>query len=981
MILMNQPAPPIDKKKNETMLLDSKLIRRLFLAMVSIIVLFALAIYFYSVPLIKNTVYGIEQNASRTVLNNVYQLAEKIQFGLEGYRQQALDARKFQLQTVVALASAYVEETFALVERGELSEAQARQKLFEGLRSFTYGNNDYIWIAGYDSVLLSHPDSRFHKVDTRTLKSDSGEAVIEKVVAQARAEGEGFIQYQWQRLEQPDALDKISYVKDFPSRQFVLGSGVYLDDIEVEVQKRLTLAMVELRHALQEIKIAKTGYMYIFDADGNMLIHPNENIDGINFIDQLNPETGRSLAKEIIAVADTGQEWSYLWDKPTDPGNYVYRKTSLVRHLKGFDWYIGSSVYQEELQRSSEVLTERIMTITGVVLLIALMVALVFASQIAAPIRRLAETAKRVSSGDLSAQSGIDSDDELGVLGRTFDAMVKQLSQNIQTLDYKVQRRTQELASIEQRQRMILDELPAQIAYVGADLRYRFVNRRYAQMFNRSKLDLVGRSLQEVMPAEMYAEIKPHAERTLAGGESDFEYRLMQGGRELVTRRKLIPEFDSEGKVKAILNLSLDVTAEKEAEHKLTEAQRMSAVGQLAGGLAHDFNNLLTVVIGNLISAGDRYGDVEGLAGYLEPAIRAGRRGAGITNRLLAFSRNQPLSPVQVDVSALIHDSLSLLEGSLPSNIKISFNACDECPALAYVDQSQLENALFNLALNARDAMPKGGELTFEVCQRQVAQTEQFDEKVVPGEYLQVSVSDTGKGFGSDCLSRAFEPFFTTKSGSSSGLGLSMVYGFVKQSQGYIRIESKPGLGACIDLLLPTCDEEQSEHFLRLPTDSDLNEQAAGKLVLLVEDNTDVRAVIVEQLITMGFAVIEAADGVEAMGLIESLPDLYALVSDVMMPGGIDGYELAESVAKMRPDTRIVLITGYAFDQDEQRQQHYLVLRKPFRPEALQQALVGRPRASTDSSSAAVEDEQSGGSTQAEASAEQTARSKDQHEQ
>ncbi len=922
------------------MLLDSKLIRRLFLAMVSIIVLFALAIYFYSVPLIKNTVNGIEQNASRTVLNNVYQLAEKIHFSLEGYRQQALASRKAQLKTVVGLASAYTRETFARVERGEITEAQARQQLFEGLRRFTYGNNDYVWIAGYDSVLLSHPDNRFHGLNTATSRSDSGEAtVIAGIVAQARAEGEGFVQYQWQRLGQPEVLDKISYVKDFPQWQIVLGSGVYLDDIEDEVQKRLKLAIVELREALQEIKIAKTGYMYIFDADANMLIHPNDNLDGINFIDQLNPDTGNSIAQELIAVADTGKEWSYPWDKPSDPGNYIYQKTSLVRHLKGFDWYIGSSVYQEELQRSSEVLTERIMTITGVVLLIALMVALLFASQIAAPIRRLAETAKRVSSGDLSAQSGIDSDDELGVLGRTFDAMVKQLSQNIQTLDYQVQRRTQELASNEQRQRMILDELPAQIAYVGADQRYRFVNRRYAKMFNQTKRALVGRTLQEVMPAEMYAEIKPHIERTLAGDDCDFEYRLVQGGKQVVTRRKLIPEFDSEGRVTAILNLTLDVTAEKEAEHKLTEAQRMSAVGQLAGGLAHDFNNLLTVVIGNLISASDRYAEVEGLADYLEPAIRAGRRGAGITNRLLAFSRNQPLSPVQVDVAALIDDSLSLLEGSFPSNIKISFTTCEDCSTLAYVDHSQLENALFNLALNARDAMPKGGALEFKVCQRQIMIPVEYDELVVPGEYLEVSVTDTGKGFGSDCLSRAFEPFFTTKSGSSSGLGLSMVYGFVKQSQGYIRIVSQVGQGASISLLLPTCDADDTEHFLRLPTDQGQGESGDGKLVLLVEDNADVRAVIVEQLVKMRFAVIEAADGSEAKGLVESLPELYALVSDIMMPGGIDGYELADSVRELRPDARIVLITGYAFDQQE-RSRQYLTLRKPFRHEALQQALL-----------------------------------------
>ncbi|MFT6914696.1 MAG: two-component system cell cycle sensor histidine kinase/response regulator CckA [Motiliproteus sp.] len=931
------------------MVLGSKLLQRFFLAMVAIIAMFALAIYFYSVPLIKSTVYGIELNASRTVLNNVYQLAEKIHFSLEGYRLQALEARKQQLRSVVSLATAYAEDIFARVERGELSDAQARSQLFEGLRNFTYGNNDYIWVASYDAVLLSHPDARFHGVDTTHLRSGSSEAVISRIIDQARAEGDGFIEYQWQRLDQREAITKISYVKNFPNRQFVLGSGLYLDDIEAEVQKRLTLAMAELRVALQEIKIAKTGYLYIFDADANMLIHPNENLDGTNFLGQLNPATGNSIAQELIAVADTGKEWAYPWDKPSDPGHYVYQKTSLVRHLKGFDWYIGSSVYEDELRRSSEVLTERIMTITVVVLLLAVLLALLFMSQIAAPIKRLAETAKRVSRGDLSAKSGINTDDELGVLGRTFDAMVTQLSRNIQTLDRQVQSRTQELAATEQRQRMILDELPAQIAYVGADQRYRFVNRRYAQMFNQTKRALVGRSLQEVMSPEMYPDIVPYFDRTLAGEECGFEYRFQHEGREVVTKRKLIPEFGGDGKVTAVIILSLDVTAEKEAEHKLTEAQRMNAVGQLAGGLAHDFNNLLTVVIGNLITAGDRYAQVEGLSNYLEPAVRAGQRGADITNRLLAFSRNQSLVPTRVDVALLLHDSLTLLQGSLPSNIDIRLNADTGSGSSAYVDQSQFENAIFNLALNARDAMPKGGALTFGVQERRIDHPVEYDEMVVPGDYLEVSVLDSGGGFDRSSLNRAFEPFFTTKSGTSSGLGLSMVYGFVKQSKGYIRIESRiesridntPGAGACVILLLPASHAEPQA------AESPAPEQAwpvagEGRLILLVEDDADVRAVILEQLVGLGFAVVEAGDGDEALSLLDSLTDLYALVSDIMMPGSIDGYELADRVSLTRTDARIILITGYAFDQQtrEADQPHYLTLRKPFRRDTLRHALL-----------------------------------------
>ena len=930
------------------MLLGSKLLQRFFLAMVSIIVLFALAIYFYSVPLINSTVYGIERNASRTVLNNVYQLAEKIHFSLEGYRLQALESRKQQLKSAVALASAYVETVFAQIERGELDEAAARKQVFEGLRQFTYGNNEYIWVASYDAVLLSHPDKRFHGVDNTKLKSGPGEAIIPNIVSQVRAEGDGFFQYQWQRLDQPEAIDKISYVRDFPGRQFILGSGLYLDDIETEVQKRLTLAMVELRTALQEIKIAKTGYMYIFDANANMLIHPNDNLDGINFLDQLNPKTGRSIAKELIAVADTGKEWRYLWDKPSDPGNYSYQKTSLVRHLKGFDWYIGSSVYEEELLRSSEVLTERIMTITVVVLLMAVMLALLFVSQIAAPIKRLAETAKRVSRGDLSAQSGINTDDELGVLGRTFDAMVTQLSRSIQTLDQQVQSRTQELAATEQRQRMILDELPAQIAYVGADERYRFVNRRYAQMFNQTKRALVGRSLQEVMSPLMYRTLTPYFKRTLAGEECYFEYSFMHDGREVVTKRKLIPEYDEKGQVTAVLNLSLDVTAEKEAEYKLTEAQRMNAVGQLAGGLAHDFNNLLTVVIGNLISAGDRYAEVEGLSKYLEPAIRAGQRGADITNRLLAFSRNQSLTPTRVDVAALFRDSLALLQGSLPSNIDIQLSIDDQQLSIAYVDQSQFENAIFNLALNARDAMPKGGSMTIGVVERRIDLPVAYDEMVVPGDYLEVSVCDSGDGFKEGSQNRAFEPFFTTKSGTSSGLGLSMVYGFVKQSQGYIRIDSTPGRGACVCLLLPACISSEVIDD-RQGTERQLLHSGEGKLVLLVEDDLDVRAVILEQLVAMGFAVVEASDGDEALLLLESLTELYALVSDIMMPGSLDGYELADRVSESRAGARVVLITGYAFDQQtrDPDQPQYLTLRKPFKRDTLRQALLRKDESGT----------------------------------
>ena len=523
------------------MIFRSKLVQRFFSVILVIVALFYMAVYLYSVPLIKDTVYSIERNASRIALNNVFELANKMYFNLETYRAQALDNQKRQLRTVVSLAEAYTRDAFNQVELGFMTQEEARDRVFEGLRNFTYGNNDYIWVSSYDAVLLSHPDPRFHGADASSLKSNEGQVVIPKIVKMAQADGDGFYQYKWRRLGEPEEIDKISYVKNFPEWGIVIGSGLYLDDIEAEVKQRTETAIAELREALAQIKIAKTGYLYIFDANYKMLIHPNSNLDGRDFRHQLNPVTQHPIAEELVEVADTGRELHYKWDKPSDPGNYVHEKLSLVRHLEGFDWYIGSSVYVDELRRSSELLSERIMTIALIGLGVTMVLAFFFVSKVTSPISRLAETAKRVSGGDLTAQSGIERDDELGVLARTFDDMVKRLSGNILTLDQKVKTRTQELAAIEERQRLILDALPAQIAYVGKDLRYRFVNQGYADMFSMSKEEAVGRKVDEVMGKQMLEDIWEPVQRALNGEESVYEYPIERNGEKVITKRILIP--------------------------------------------------------------------------------------------------------------------------------------------------------------------------------------------------------------------------------------------------------------------------------------------------------------------------------------------------------------------------------------------------------------------------------------------------------
>ncbi|MFI0400217.1 MAG: cache domain-containing protein [Thiolinea sp.] len=803
--------------------LNSRLSRQFFLLLLSILLATFVFIYWFSVPLIKQTVFEIERNASRTALNNVFELATRMYANVEDYQAQTLKSHQQQLKVAVSVTESYLVGVHQAIEQQPNTREQALTQAYETIRSFSYGNKDYIWIADYQGKMLSHPDPRFHGQNMQATVDEAGNPIVPNLVRFAIRDGAGFYEYQWQRPAGAQALDKYSYVKNYPEWGLVIGAGVFLDDLEKEIQQRKDRAINELRKALQEIKVAKTGYLFIFDAHNQMLIHPNANIDRTDIAELINPLSQNKIADDLKRVADTGSELHYLWDKPDDPGNYVYEKLSLVRHLQGFDWYICSTVYLDELSSSSEKLSSRILTLAIVTLLAALGLAYFFVNRITRPLEQLAETARRVSSGDLSAKSGIQTADEVGVLAESFDGMVERLKENIDTLDTQVKQRTEELLETNAR------------------------------------------------------------------------------------------------------------------------AQRMSAVGQLAGGLAHDFNNLLSIILGNLLLARDRYLGADGLDELLSPAIRASRRGADITHRLLSFARRQSLQTETVSIEQRIRETVELLSGSLPESIRLDYQA-NSPNTYIRVDLSLLENALVNLALNARDAMPQGGNLHFKTEVFQVTEAiSSFDEPVKAGNYVAITISDTGTGFSEAAYQRAYEPFYTTKTGNTnSGLGLSMVYGFVKQSQGYIRIQSSTQ-GSEITLLLPTiASEVSSSNNLPAPMDSaEIIKQLAGKLLLVVDDNADVRAVIRSQLLGLGIHVLEAADAEEAVQLIQNVPSLDGLISDLMLPGTLDGKYIAAQLYQLKPSSLILLISGYspAIDPEDTQSLDFPLLRKPFDQETLALAL------------------------------------------
>ncbi len=471
---------------------------------------------------------------------------------------------------------------------------------------------------------------------------------------------------------------------------------------------------------------------------------------------------------------------------------------------------------------------------------------------------------------------------------------------------------TQALRRSEQRLREVTDAIPAAVAYFDREWSYRYANKGYAEWFGWSADQIEGRKIQEVVGQEVFEVVQPHVARALGGERITYEYQLIgRDGEPARARSTLVPDIAPDGAVLGCYVHSVDVTEQRRTQAALAQAQKMEAIGQLTGGLAHDFNNMLTVVIGNLVALKENHPDDPLTENFVEPAMHAANRGAELIRRLLGFARRQPLEPRPVEVNELILGMSKLIRRSLPGTIAVSTASREPC-LMAMVDAHQLENALLNLALNARDAMPNGGELRIESSLETLDIHAAADLEVPPGDYVQIAVTDNGMGMDGSTLARVFEPFFTTKQfGMGSGLGMSMVYGFTKQSGGGVRIRSRQARGTTVALLLPRVEEAPT--LAALPADRDVNAaDLAGKLVLLAEDDADVRSVVRMQLAELGCAVVEAENGAEAADMVENIPAIALVISDVVMPGSMDGRALARFVKRFRPGLPMVLMSGFA---------------------------------------------------------------------
>ena len=439
-----------------------------------------------------------------------------------------------------------------------------------------------------------------------------------------------------------------------------------------------------------------------------------------------------------------------------------------------------------------------------------------------------------------------------------------------------------------------------------------FANSAYAAMRGMTVAEVCGRSLAELYPPEEIDHVRRMVAICDREGQIQFKSRYLHKDDSLVPIQIHVTSVrDSDGSLRYRVSTPIDISDLERAQHQFAEAQKMEAIGQLTGGVAHDFNNMLTVISGTIEILAEGVADRPRLAAVARLIDQAAERGADLTRQLLAFARRQPLDPRNTDINELVVETAQLLRPTLGAQIKVETRLQKDTWPVT-IDPGQLSNALVNLAVNARDAMPSGGQLTFATRHVEVGDADLFGPAgITSGQYVVIDVTDTGTGMSDAVRDKVFEPFFTTKAaGKGTGLGLSMVYGFIRQSGGHLDIDTAEGCGTTIRLYLPRGFEAPArvaEVAAQMPRGSET--------ILVVEDDDMVRNYVVNQLHSLGYRTHTAVDGPSALAIVDAGTPFDLLFTDVVMPG-MNGGQLAEAVLRRRPGIPVLYTSGYTEDAE-----------------------------------------------------------------
>jgi PAS domain S-box-containing protein len=457
--------------------------------------------------------------------------------------------------------------------------------------------------------------------------------------------------------------------------------------------------------------------------------------------------------------------------------------------------------------------------------------------------------------------------------------------------------------------RLITDNIPLLIGYADSDEKMRFMNKTGEDWNGRPRDEIIGMTMLELVGEQRYQKLKPYIDGALSGERQSFSHEASYGNTEMRSVNvAYLPEFDESGAVRGFFGIVQDVTETLAMQRRLSQSQKMEAIGQLTGGIAHDFNNLLMVIEGYTHRAAKNLDNMELATSALKEVLSGTERAATLTKQLLSFSRRQIMEKRVQRISSLFEDTGALLERAAGDRHTIRF-ALNNKESCVETDSTEFSQALINLTVNARDAMPAGGEIVIgtDIIELSEAEAQQFDN-LSAGPVMSIYVEDRGTGIPDAALSRIFEPFFTTKEqGKGTGLGLAMVYGFAQHCGGGVTVESEEGVGTTVRLMLPVDDRDPQKMVAEVTEESHGN----GETILLVEDDPALRELVRDMLEALNYQVMAAGDGLEAIELEQDFEDTIDLMlSDVVMPE-LGGFETAAIIRESRPEMKIVFMSGY----------------------------------------------------------------------
>ncbi len=772
----------------------SKLFWKAFLSLLLGLVIWFPIFYALTVPYLNRLAYEVEEVASKNVLKGVVQVVKNSSQELTAWRKYSLERHRGELRVVLALIQSHADELEQQVAGKRLSYDEARTRLLNWLRTVRYGENGYVWAANEASVLLSHPASEFHGKDASALKDEKGNLVVPPMVAIASAEGEGFYSYWWPRLKTGHAEEKLSYFRYFRHWGLVIGTGLYVEDLDEEMQRRKTELASILREYLHSVRLASSGYVFVIDGEQNVIVHPDARIEGGSVRSLRDPLSGKALGPMLIAAAQTPEQpLSYAWNHPDDPENYTHRKLSWVYHVAEYDWYLGASVYVDDLGRSGDYLRDRMLLAFVLGLLITAVAAFLFMRHLTAPIMRLVHFARRQAAGDLSAICDVRRDDEIGVLSEAFNRMVLAQAAQIDAL-----------RDAELRVRRLLEQSLAGI-FVIQDGHFCYANPAFVRMMGfASAEELSGLlSFATMLQPEGSEEVLRHVAALLSGEQEGCEcsFAVQHKNASSLYLRGSFRLVEFEG-VSSMMGVVLDISesqrAEKAREEALLTAQELSNLkSQFIANISHELRTPLNAVIG-LAYLGKRCGDVAKAQHYFQQIYGSGNTLLEMLISILDFSDLERgklvLQEGEFDLREMLQQLTRIwalrAEGK---EVSLHLEVSSELPAVYFGDRDRLQRLLGGILSNAIKFTPHGD----------VRLQARLDQGM-----LRIDIADSGIGMSQETISHLFRPFEqldgrSTRLYGGIGLGLALARELLLVMGGYIEVSSELGKGSVFSLFLP----------------------------------------------------------------------------------------------------------------------------------------------------------------------------------